>query len=436
MAEMFRDGFNNFPYGLSDGYIQGGGNGYSGGPPPPPAIPRAKGGKTTAICLVGAVIIITAAILIFNITGGTADNTEYNIPAGGRLAEEYTYDDIPDAPYVQPDADGPQIKIRKDGGESSRKKLDASEVYKKVSPSVVCVTAYEWGMDYVLDATSGGSGIILTEDGYIATNSHVVDDSTKTGVMVTLSDKREYLGTIVGVDAKTDIAVIKIDADGLTPAEFADSEKLSVGQQVFAIGTPLDIEFLNSLTKGTLSAVGRLLSNSYVRYIQTDAAINPGNSGGALVDEYGRVIGMNTAKIVSSGYDNMGFAIPSDTVVEIINKLIRYGKVIDRGTLSISAKDCTLYMSKANKIPQGVIITEINDDSPLKGTRVQENDIITAIEDVTVKSTAELVDELKKYKPDDTVKITLYRAGNGSDVNAYTFDVSVRLISDSKTEID
>ena len=434
MAETFRDGFNNFPYGLSDGYIQEGGNGSLGGPPPPPVIPRAKGGKTTAICLIGAVIIITAAILIFNITGGTADNTEYNIPAGGKLAEEYTYDDIPDAPYVQPDANGPQIKIRSDEGGSSRKKLDASEVYKKVSPSVVCITAYEWGMDYVLDATSGGSGIILTEDGYIATNSHVVDDSTKTGVMITLSDKREYLGTIVGVDEKTDLAVIKIDAEGLTPAEFADSEKLSVGQRVFAIGTPLDIEFLNSLTEGTLSAVGRLL-NSYVRYLQTDAAVNPGNSGGALVDEYGRVIGMNTAKIASSGYDNMGFAIPSDTVVEIINKLIRYGKVIDRGTLSIGIKNCTLYMSKANKIPQGVIITEINDDSPLKGTQVQENDIITAIEDVTVKSTVELIDDLKKYKPDDTVKITLYRAGNGGDV-AYTFDVSVKLISDSGSEID
>ncbi len=430
MAEQFRNGFgNNYAYGSFNGNVQG--NRSFGGPPPPPVIPKANVSRSAMICLAGSGAIIILAILIFCVTGGTSNSVEYKIPEGGRPEEEYLYSDsIPSAPIVFPDENAPQISV----SENSGKKLDATGVYDKVSPSVVCVTSYEGGMDYVLDATGGGSGIVLTEDGYIATNSHVVDDSTDTGVMVTLYDKSEYLGTVVGFDEKTDIALIKIDAEGLIPAEFADSDELSVGQQVFAIGTPLEKEYLNSFTKGTVSAVGRLLSSAYVRYIQTDAAINPGNSGGALVDEYGRVIGMNTAKIVASGYDNMGFAIPGNTIIEIVNNLIRYGIVNDRGTLGIEVKDCTLYMSKANNIPQGVIITKIQDDSPLIYTQAQENDIITGINGVTIKSSVELIDELKKYKPQDTVKLNLCRAGFGGTVNAYSFDINVRLASDSEQE--
>lgn len=427
MVEQFRERFNNFPFDPSDVSIQNFGN------RTPPVNRRTKTGKSLAICVVGAVIIITAAFLIFNLTGGTAENVEYSIPEGGRLAGGYVSENIPDAPNVYPDPDGPQIKVT-DGKSDVSNKNDASGVYKKVSPSVVCITSYEGGKDYVLDSTGGGSGIILTEDGYIATNSHVVNDSSKTGVMVTLSDKSEYLGTIVGIDVKTDLALLKIDADGLTPAKFADSKKVTVGQQVFAIGTPADVGFLNSLTEGTVSAVERLLSSNYVKYIQTDAAINPGNSGGALADEYGRVIGMNTAKIVSSGYDNMGFAIPSDTIIEVINELIKYGKVVNRGALLINCKDCTLYMSKASKVPQGVIIKSIENGSPLKKTQVQKNDIITAINDVEIKSTIDLVDELKKYKPGDDVKLTLYRADNKSNGNGYIFDVSVNLVFDSRAD--
>ena len=407
-----------------------------GGPPPPPVIPKSRKGKTARVCFLGAVIITAAAILIFNLTGGTASNTVYQVPLGARPEGVYTpKDDITeDAPAIFPDENGPQISVSDSGENKSDETLIASEVYDKVSPSVVCITSYEPGMDYVLDAISEGSGIILTQDGYIATNSHVVEDSTETGVMVTLSDGSAYLGTIVGIDVKTDLAVIKIDAEGLTPAEFADSDKVSIGQQVFAIGNPGGIDFFNSLTKGTLSALNRMLSSGYVKYIQTDAAINPGNSGGALVDEHGRVIGMNTAKIVATGYESMGFAIPSNTVMEIINKLIKYGYVNDRGTLSVEGKSCTLYMSKANNIPQGMIITNILDGSPLKDTQAQKNDIITAINDVTVESSVELIDELKKYKPGDTVKLTLYRPGNDSNSKSYSFDVNVKLTEDTKAK--
>lgn len=432
MAEQFSNGSYNYSYDSSGGGMKNFGSGSVGGPPPPPIVPKYNGLRTAGICLFGSAIIIILAVIIFNISGGTVGSVNYQIPSGGRLEGQYVNDDdIPTAPNVFPDENGPQISV---WGKGTDKKLSASEVYQNVSPSIVCITSYEGGKDYVLDAIGEGSGIILTEDGYIATNSHVVDDSKATGVMVTLFDEREFLGTVIGVDVKTDLAVLKIDAEGLTPAKFADSDKASVGQDVFAIGNPGGIDFLNSLTTGTLSAVNRLLSSGYIKYIQTDAAINPGNSGGALVDEYGRVIGMNTAKIVASGYDNMGFAIPSNDIIEIINKLIKYGKVIDRGTLMVSVKDCTLYMSKSNSIPQGVIIYTIQSGSPLKKTQVQENDIITSINDVKVTSSVELIDELKKYKPDDTVKLTLYRVGNGNYSKSYSFDVNVKLVSDSETQ--
>lgn len=397
----------------------------------PPIMPQRHSGKSVLICLGGAFAIIIAAVMIFSISGGTVDNAEVRIPSNGRIEGTYVQkDELAAAPKIGPDIDGPQIEASDTPSVKSDSTRIATEVYDKVASSVVCITSYEEGEDYVLDAVGEGSGIIITEDGYIATNSHVVDDSKHTGVMVTLANETQYLGTVIGVDVKTDLAVIKIDAKGLTPAEFANSDEVIVGQQVYAIGNPGGSAFFNSMTKGAVSAVNRLLSSGYVKYIQTDAAINPGNSGGALINEHAQVIGMNTAKLVATEYEGMGFAIPSNTVMEIVNKLIRYGYVNDRGTLSIEGKSCTLYMSKANSIPQGMMITKINSDSPLADTDAQKNDIITAVNDVTITSSVELIDELKKYKPNDTIKLTLYRPGKGNNSDSYSFDINVRLLPD------
>ena len=342
-------------------------------------------------------------------------------------AEEYS---LPDAPDVSADPDGPQISLT----ESDMKVTEtvANKAYIKASPSVVCVTSYESGTDYVLNKIGDGSGIIISEDGYIATNSHVVNDSVKTGVLITTFDGTQYLGTIIGVDKKTDLAVLKINGKDLVPASFADSQKLFVGQEVYAIGSPGGSNFSNSLTVGTVSAVNRiLLTNGYIKYIQTDAAINPGNSGGPLINEQGAVVGMNTSKIVSTNYEGMGFAIPSNKVMVIINKLIKYGYVNDRATIGIEGTTCNLYESKLKNVPQGMVILNITSDSPLINSEARERDIITAINGTRIKSAYEFIEELSKYKPGDTVTLSFFRAASSINQLEKTFDLELKLSDDS-----
>ena len=388
---------------------------------------KSGGGAAVITCLLGSLVIFVAALVLFGISGG------FNDPDSGRSGQttnEFIKDTvIPASPSAGPDKNGPQISADDIPEDRSEETTIASRVYEDTAASIVCITSYEEGMDYTLDAISQGSGIIITENGYIITNSHVVDDSKKTGVMITLADNRQFIGTIIGVDKKTDIAVIKIDAKDLKPAKFADSDSVKVGQLAFALGNPGGSEFANSLTKGSVSATGRILSGGYVRYIQTDAAINPGNSGGALLNEHSQVIGMNTAKIAAMEYEGMGFAIPSNTVIDVVNKIIKYGRVNDRPRIGIDGKSCTLYMSKANNIPQGVIISSIDSDSPLKSTDAKINDIITAVNDKEIKSMDELTEEMSKYDPGDEITLTMYRKGkNGAE--GKSFKISIVLKSD------
>ena len=177
-----------------------------------------------------------------------------------------------------------------------------------------------------------GSGIIFSEDGYIVTNAHVVDGATS--LKAILSDGTTYEAELVGSDTLTDLAVLKIDATGLQAAEFGSSEDLRVADQVMAIGNPGGYQLNSSVTIGYVSALNRAISNSStgytMEYIQTDAAINPGNSGGALVNQYGQVVGINSAKISATGYEGLGFAIPAETAQPVISDLIEYGYVKDR----------------------------------------------------------------------------------------------------------
>ncbi len=385
--------------------------------------------------MLSVVLVSLAIFMIFRFI--TAENaahdkkTSVSIPDNHYAASSYAEEvSLAGAPAAHADPDGPQISTVKP--EESTDTNEINRAFKKASPSVVCVTSYKSGQDYILNKIGDGSGIIISADGYIATNSHVVDDDTSTGVLITVYDGTQYLGTIIGVDPKTDLAVIKIDAEGLTPAEFANSDTLYVGQEVYAIGNPGGSNFTNSLTKGTVSAVGRILSsNAYVRYIQTDAAINPGNSGGPLVNEHGQVVGMNTSKIVTANYEGMGFSIPCNKVAEIINKLIRYGYINDRGTLGILGTTCNLYESKSKNVPMGMVITKIDTTSPLYMSKVKEQDIITAVNGVRVKSAVEFIEQMSSYKPGDTIVLTLFRAAEGNSVKEYSYDQQVTLIEDT-----
>lgn len=414
---------NNFSYQYQP-------NMNNGGKPPK----KHNGMKVALWCVSSVLLVVIVALVIFIINPDKNNSSliDDNIPNNSGAESSYgSASSLPDAPDVSADENGPQISTEQTSYAEASSALTANSAYKKASPSVVCITSYEAGTDYTLTESGEGSGIIISSDGYIATNSHVVDDSKDTGVMVTLSTGEQYLGTIIGIDTKTDLAVLKIDADNLTEAAFADSDNLVVGQEAYAIGNPGGAAFSNSLTKGAVSALNRVLSsNRYVKYIQTDAAINPGNSGGALINEHGQVIGMNTAKLVGTDYEGMGFAIPSNTVADIVNKLIKYGYVNDRGTLGIEGTTCTLYASKTNNIPQGMIITKINRQSPLYGTIAKEKDIITAVNGETVKDATEFVDQMKQYKPGDKVTLTLFRSSENTSGKPYSYNIDAVLIDD------
>lgn len=264
---------------------------------------------------------------------------------------------------------------------------------------------------------STGSGVIYSEDGYIITNNHVVSGADR--VRVQLYDGTEYDATVVGTDEQSDLAVIKIDATGLTAADFADSDDIVVGEMAVAIGNPGGEEFVNSVTQGIISGVNRNVEVSegqFMTLVQTDAAINPGNSGGALCNGDGEIIGINTIKISSSDFEGMGFAIPSNTVLDICNQLIENGKVI-RPALQVS-----IYGEITAQIAQyydlGIdygILVHPTDGGAAANAGMEDGDVIIAIDGNRVETTSELQNYIYEKNIGDTVTVTVYRDGEELD---------------------
>ncbi len=288
-----------------------------------------------------------------------------------------------------------------------------------------------------------GSGIIVGEDKsgeytYILTAAHVISDQG-ISVQIQFSDESEAEATIVGFDAKTDIGVVKVKKTGLKAAKFGNSDKLTVGQKIYAIGNPGGTEFFGSFTSGIISAIDRPVPSANSSYdlpcIQHNAAINPGNSGGALVNEYGQIIGLNSSKISSTDYEGMGFAVPSNTVLDIYNDLISYGYVSNRPKLGImytpiSSDYSYLNFALKNGLPYGsVVIAQINEGSDLANKNVAVGDIIIAVNGKKLETTDILLDAIENGKVGDELTLTIYRANtNGS--SGSSFDVKVMLVED------
>ncbi len=256
-----------------------------------------------------------------------------------------------------------------------------------------------------------GSGVIVSKDGYILTNNHVISGAEK--IWVTLSDKRKFKAKIVGTDAKTDVGVIKIDAHGLPVAKLGDSDKVKVGELVLAIGNPFRLS--HTVTAGIISAKGR--SNvglaEYEDFIQTDAAINPGNSGGALVNLQGEVIGINTAIATrSGGYQGIGFAIPINMAKEVMDQLISKGKVI-RGWLGVIIQDVDSDMAEALGLEraEGVVVGDVKKDSPAAKGGVKRGDVIIGFAGQKVKDAVGLKNMVATHKPGTKVKLEVIRDG-------------------------
>lgn len=286
------------------------------------------------------------------------------------------------------------------------------------------------------EGESEGSGIIYSEDGYIITNYHVIEDalnSSSATVKITLSNEEEYEAEIIGSDQVTDLALLKIEKDGLTAAKFGKSEKLNVGELAVAIGNPLGKEFAGSVTVGYISALNRTITSDGRTYnvIQTDAAINPGNSGGALVNAKGEVIGINTAKINDTSVEGLGFAIPSDDALTIIEELKVSGKII-RPYIGIYGIDLDEMTAKRNKLVEGVYVYQIYNGSPAQQAGIQKGDIIVEFDGKKITTRQELNDIKNSKKIGDTIKVKVYRLGEykegeivlGSDEETYSGSVT------------
>ena len=298
--------------------------------------------------------------------------------------------------------------------------LSNSEIFQKVSPSVVLIVAGE-GNFYGEQAL--GSGIIMTEDGYIATNAHLVRNASDFEVV--LSEGDSHKAQLVGYDDNNDLAVLKIDGENFPAAEFGDSTLTQVGERVCVIGCPLDVTFRNTLTVGHISALDRSLrvEGRTLNFIQTDAAINPGNSGGPLINAFGQVIGISSAKIILPEYEGMCFAIPISDAMPILRELIANGKVTGRPVLGITVTAVKATEAEYYEIPLGLWVNSINPGADIGAKGVREGDIITHVDGEPVYSVDACSRILSKYKPGDTVSVTVFRRDSVMEDTTFTVDV-------------
>ncbi|MEE0265720.1 MAG: S1C family serine protease, partial [Acutalibacteraceae bacterium] len=323
---------------------------------------------------------------------------------------------------------GPEIKLNgnqtKDGS--------TEKAYEVLSESVVSISVYEDDEDPATGSPiSEGTGIIISEDGYIATNSHVILDDISSNVWVTTKSGDVYHVGIVGNDVRTDLAVLLCkEARKWKPADFANSDELKVGQDVVAIGSPGGSSYSNSLTRGIVSALDRPLSGTAVTYIQTDAAINPGNSGGPLANMNGQVVGINTIKVVDTQFEGMGFAIPSTKIKEVVDEIIKNGYVTGRVRLGVMITEFSDSTAKYYNAKPGVKVEDIDKESSLYDGKVKKGDIITAIDDKPVTSLVSLYDALDSYEEGDTVELTVYRINKKDTEKNEEFKVKVKLLGD------
>lgn len=305
----------------------------------------------------------------------------------------------------------------------------AISVANKILPSVVSIeieytittpSFYGPGSN-TATSTASGSGVIITSDGYILTNNHVVNEessdyyyqvSSANKITVRLyNDDTEYSATIVGTDELTDLAVLKIDAENLTAAELGDSDSVCVGEFAMAIGNPLEMS--NTVTAGIISAVGREITDvdsTQYKLIQTDAAINSGNSGGALVNADGKVIGINTLKLSGTAVEGIGFAIPINDTLDIIDQLITYNKV-KRPYLGISGSDISEEYAKYYNVPVGVYVNSVEENSAADAAGLKTGDIIVKINDTDISNMTELTKAKNEHNIGDTISITISRNG-------------------------
>lgn len=409
----------------------------------PPQMPKEKMSGTLKAVVIIIIALLVACIAAYGIhvfgnrnQNGFVPDTQtptqsptegYTIPDYGfdfdfgfddEAVEEREYPETNAKDKVNKNYSGVDLKSKP----KKIKNYGASYSFNRLQNSVVGVVCYYEEDEGTDTYKSQGTGIILTTDGYIVTNSHVIGNSRKAYlVKVITADKKEYKAGVVGYDSRSDLAVLKIDGKNLPYAEFGNSDETQVTEDVIAIGNPNGLDFQNSVTKGIVSALNRKVSSSNnVEFLQIDAPINPGNSGGPLCNMYGQVIGITTSKIASDVYEGMGFAIPSTTMKKIVDDIIRNGYVTNRVKIGISG----IAVYEENEGASGIQIEEIVKGGPMDGCGVKVKDIITAVDGKTITTFAEVFDILEQHKEGDKVTVSVYRP---FDRKTYDFEIVLQV---------
>ncbi len=372
------------------------------------------------------VLLIAASSLIFS---GSNQRTEAPYISGDGMPDDwndyldnyYQVTESKDAEIKLPRAElVPDFKvaISSDRG----KELSLQELYDQCSKSIVAIKGYQDGVD----GYYWGSGIILSKDGLILTNTHVIENCDTASV--TLFDNSSYDATLVGADSTSDIAVLRIEATDLTPASFGDSAELAIGDQVAAIGNPLGETFRMTLTDGIISAIDRGISyNGHsMTLLQTNTAINEGNSGGALFNMYGQVIGVTNMKMMSSysSIEGIGFAIPSSTIAAVADSLMQYGEVRGRTAIGITVGAIPENVTSHYDLPTGLYVSAVEEKSDAAAKGIQQGDIITAVNGNPASATSDILTVKNTLSVGDTITFTIWRDGE-------TFDVDVTLVDEN-----
>ena len=384
--------------------------------------PKSRGGMVAVLLVL--VIFLSGIVTVLGILNVKLFRQLKQQESQEELAISYSQEELPEEPAqatqplppeTHPTQQQELVAVELDPAPSSVDNLPAEgglplqEIYLRSIDSVVSISCQ------LYSGSSTGTGVVLTQDGYIVTNSHVVEEAQT--ITIQLTDGRVLPARLVGADVVSDLAVLQITADDLMPATFGGSDSLRVGDTVVAIGDPLGVELRGTLTDGIVSAINRDVDvdGRTMTLIQTNAALNSGNSGGPLINCYGQVIGINTMKISAftdkAGVEGLGFAIPSATVKDVVEQLIRQGYVSGRPDLGIQGETLSIFYQHYYRLPEGLYITEVDPDSDAAAKGIERGDILLSLKGTHITAPDQLSSLLYGCEVGEVVTAIVYRGG-------------------------
>ena len=401
---------------------------------------RRKTGVIVALGILGLLLLIALTSVLFGVKGAAEkaesdpgesvlpkDPQEYAKDFRKFFEDFYTPFDTGDPceiPVVS-SFPGRELPLSPRGDEI----LSLQEVYERCAPSVVAVTAFV--KENSDDNYFWGTGVVMTEDGYIVTNSHVIQGSCR--ARITLWNDEEYDALLVGYDTRSDVAVLKIDAAGLIPARFCDGDDLAVGESVVAIGNPLGKQFRSTMTEGIVSGIDRDVpyNGTTLTLLQTSTPLNEGNSGGPLINRCGQVVGITNMKMSASSIgdvtiEGVGFAIPSRTVKSMADSLMRCGQVVGRPALGLTVGVIPDDVKEHYDLPGGLYVSAISKGSDAVNRGVQVGDILLTVNGQPLKDTAELTALIAEHSVGDELTFTVWHREEGGE--ASTFETNITLV--------